>query len=78
VLLRGGTRDLLRRRLHLVRKRGPLLAHLQNLTPAYERGAFAQRIAYPSNREEPRYVLGAATLRRNRSEDRPRGETITE
>ena len=29
-------------------------------------------------RREPRYVLGAATLRRNRSEVRPRGETITE
>jgi transposase len=65
VLLRGGmlpqayvyppgmreTRDLLRRRLHLVRKRGQLLAHLQNLTHAYNRGAFAKRIAYPSNRE---------------------------
>ncbi len=65
VLLRGGmlpqayayppgmreTRDLLRRRLHLVRKRGQLLAHLQNLTHTYQRGAFAKRIAYPSNRE---------------------------
>jgi transposase len=65
VLLRGGmlpqayvyppgmreTRDLLRRRLHLVRKRGQLLAHLQNLTHAYNRGAFAKRIAYPSNRD---------------------------
>jgi transposase len=66
VLLRGGmlpqayvyppgmreTRDLLRRRLHLVRKRGQLLAHLQNLTHAYNRGAFEKRIAYPSNRED--------------------------
>jgi transposase len=65
VLLRGGmlpqayvypsgmreTRDLLRRRLHLVRKRGQLLAHLQNLTHAYNRGSFDKRIAYPSNRE---------------------------
>jgi transposase len=65
VLLRGGmlpqsyvyppgmreTRDLLRRRLHLVRKRGQLLAHLQNLRHAYNRGAFEKRIAYPSNRE---------------------------
>ena len=65
VLLRGGmlpqayvyppgmreTRDLLRRRLHLVRKRGQLLAHLQNLTHAYNRGSFEKRIAYPSNRE---------------------------
>jgi transposase len=65
VLLRGGmlpqayvyppgmreTRDLLRRRLHLVRKRGQLLAHLQNLRHTYNRGAFEKRIAYPSNRE---------------------------
>ena len=65
VLLRGGmvpqayvyppgmreTRDLLRRRLHLVRKRGQLLAHLQNLTHTYNRGAFEKRIAYPSNRK---------------------------
>ena len=64
VLLRGGmlpqayvyppgmreTRDLLRRRLHLVRKRGQLLAHLQNLRHTYNRGAFEKRIAYPSNR----------------------------
>jgi transposase len=65
VLLRGGllpqayvyppgmreTRDLLRRRLHLVRKRGQLLAHLQNLRHTYNRAAFEKRIAYPSNRE---------------------------
>jgi transposase len=65
LLLRGGmlpqayvyppgmreTRDLLRRRLHLVRKRGQLLAHLQNLRHTYNRGAFEKRIAYPSNRE---------------------------
>jgi len=65
VLLRGGmlpqayvyppgmreTRDLLRRRLHLVRKRGQLLAHLQNLRHTYNRGAFEKRIAYPSNRD---------------------------
>jgi transposase len=65
VLLRGGmlpqayvypagmreTRDLLRRRLHLVRKRGQLLAHLQNLRHTYNRGAFEKRIAYPSNRQ---------------------------
>jgi transposase len=65
VLLRGGmlaqayvypagmraTRDLLRRRLHLVRKRGQLLAHIQMTNQAYNLPAFAKRIAYPSNRE---------------------------
>ncbi len=45
------TRDLLRRRLHLVRKRGPLLAHIQMTNQQYNLPAFAKRIAYPSNRE---------------------------
>jgi transposase len=65
MLLRGGmlpqayvypagmraTRDLLRRRLHLVRKRGQLLAHIQMTNHQYNLPAFAKRIAYPSNRE---------------------------
>jgi transposase len=65
VLLRGGmlpqayvypaemraTRDLLRRRLHLVRKRGQLLAHIQNRIQQYNLPAFEKRIASPANRE---------------------------
>jgi transposase len=65
VLLRGGmlpqayvypaamrsTRDLLRRRLHLVRKRGQLLAHIQNTRAQYNLPEFAKRLAYPGNRE---------------------------
>ena len=65
VLLRGGmlpqayvypaemraTRDLLRRRLHLVRKRGQLLAHIQNTIHPYNLPAFEKRIACPANRE---------------------------
>ena len=60
VLLRGGmlpqayvypaamraTRDLLRRRLHLVRKRGQLLTHIQNTRAQYNLPAFAKRLAY--------------------------------
>ena len=34
------TRDLLRRRLHLVRKRGQLLAHIQNTRHQYQVPAF--------------------------------------
>ena len=45
------TRDLLRRRLHLVRKRGQLLAHIQNTRHQYQLPAFEQRIAYPANRD---------------------------
>jgi len=65
VLLRGGmlpqayvypaamrsTRDLLRRRLHLVRKRGELLAHIQNTRAQYNLPAFEKCLAYPGNRE---------------------------
>jgi len=45
------TRDLLRRRLHLVRKRGELLAHIQNTRAQYDLPAFERRLAYPANRE---------------------------
>jgi transposase len=65
VLLRGGmlpqayvyppemraTRDLMRRRLHLARKRGQLLAHIQNTVHQYNLPALEKRIAYPANRE---------------------------
>ena len=65
VLLRGGllpqayvypaamrsTRDLLRRRLHLVRKRGALRAHIQNTRAQYNLPAFEKRLAYAANRE---------------------------
>ena len=64
-LLRGGTipqayvypagmratRDLLRRRLHFVRKRGQLLAHIQNTNHQYNLPGFEKRIAYPANRD---------------------------
>jgi transposase len=45
------TRDLLRRRLHLVRKRGQLLAHIQNTQAQYNLPPFSRRLAYPANRE---------------------------
>jgi transposase len=65
VLVRGGmlpqayvypaamraTRDLLRRRLHLVRTRGQLLTHIQNTRAQYNLPAFAKRLAYPGNRD---------------------------
>jgi len=44
------TRDLLRRRLHIVRKRGQLLAHIQMTSHQYNLPALGKRIAYPSNR----------------------------
>lgn len=64
VLLRGGmlpqayvypaamrsTRDPIRRRLHLVRKRGQLLAHIQNTRAQYNLPVFGRKLAYRTNR----------------------------
>lgn len=44
------TRDLLRRRLYLVRKRGLLLAHIQNTNHQYNLPAIPAKLNYPSNR----------------------------
>src|SRR5262245_9017070 len=43
-------RDLLRCRLHLVRKRGQLLAHVQNTRAQYQLPEFGRRLTYPANR----------------------------
>ena len=65
VLVRGGlmpqayaypaemraTRDLMRRRLHFVRQRGALLAHIQITHHQYNLDAPGKRITYRSNRE---------------------------
>jgi transposase len=65
VLLRGGmlpqayvypaemraTRDLLRRRMHLARKRGELLAHVQNTNSQYNLPAIGKNLAYQANRD---------------------------
>jgi transposase len=65
VLLRGGmlpqayvypsemraTRDLLRRRMHLMRKRAELLAHIQNTNSQYNLPEIGKKIAYKANRD---------------------------
>jgi transposase len=65
VLLRGGmlpqasvypaemraTRDLLRRRMHLARKRGELLAHVHNTNSQYTLPAIGTKIADKANRD---------------------------
>ena len=56
------TRDLLRRRLHLVRKRGQLLAHIQNTNHQYNPPAFGKRIA---NREGVAEHFGKAAMRKS-------------
>lgn len=44
------TRDLLRRRTHLVRKRAELLAHVQNTNYQYNLPDIGKKIAYKANR----------------------------
>ena len=65
VLLRGGmlpqayvypaqmraTRDLLRRRTHLMRKRAELLAHVHNTNSQYNLPEIGKKIAYKANRD---------------------------
>jgi transposase len=64
VLLRGGmlpqayvypaemraTRDLLRRRMHLMRKRAELLAHIHNTNSQYNLPEISKKLAYKANR----------------------------
>jgi hypothetical protein len=45
------TRDLLRRRCHLVRKRAELLAHIQNTNSQYNLPEIGKKLAYKANRE---------------------------
>ena len=65
-LLRGGTlpqayvypagmretRDLLRRRQHLVHKRVEVIAHIQNTNSQYNHAPFGKKLGYAANREE--------------------------
>jgi transposase len=65
VLLRGGmlpqayvypaamraTRDLLRRRMHLMRKRAELLAHIHNTNSQYNLPEIGKKLAYQANRD---------------------------
>ena len=45
------TRDLLRRRTHLMRTRAELLAHVQNTNSQYNVPDIGKKIAYKANRE---------------------------
>src|SRR6266436_7058020 len=45
------TRDLLRRRMHLARKRGELLAHVHNTNSQYNLPAIGTKLAYTTNRD---------------------------
>jgi transposase len=78
VLLRGGmfpqayvypaemraTRDLLRRRCHLTRKRAELLAHLHNTNSQYHLPEMGKRLANKANREDGADHFPAPSVRK--------------
>jgi len=59
------TRDLLRRRLHLVRRRGNLLAHVQNTHHQYNLPVPAAKVAHKANREGVPDVFDHADARKS-------------
>jgi transposase len=59
------TRDLLRRRLYLVRKRGELLAHIQNTHHQYNLPQPRAKIIYKANREGVAEVFADPDARKN-------------
>jgi len=79
VLLRGGmlpmayvypapmrsTRDLLRRRMHLMHKRSELLAHIQNTNSQYCLPQFGKKIAYKKNRQGVAERFADASVRKS-------------
>src|SRR6266511_2936401 len=79
VLLRGGmlpqayvypgamraTRDLLRRRMHLMRKRAELLTHIQNTATQYLLPPFGKKIAHKSNRTDVAEQFTAPEVRKS-------------
>ena len=79
VLLRGGmiptayvypasmrsTRDLLRRRMHLMHHRSELLAHIQNTNSQYNLPDIGKKIAYKANREGVAERFADSSVRSN-------------
>ncbi len=83
VLLRGGmlpqayvypaamraTRDLLRRRVHLMRKRAELLTHIQNTNSRYNLPEIGKKLAYPANRDGGAERLADPAVRKSSAVD---------
>jgi transposase len=59
------TRDLLRRRNYLMRRRADLLAHIQNTNSQYNLPAFGKKIAYKVHREGVAEQFAAAEVRKS-------------
>jgi transposase len=58
------TRDLLRRRTHLMRKHSELLSHVQNTNSPYNRPEIGKKMAYKANRDGVAERFEAAAVQR--------------
>ena len=65
------TRDLLRRRTYLVRKRAELLTHLQILNAQYNLAPFPKRLCYAANRDDMKIAerFADASVHKNAAAD---------
>jgi transposase len=60
-----GTRDLLRRRMHRMRKRAELLSHVQNTNSQYNLPEIAKNLRYAFNREGVAERFSDASVQKN-------------
>ncbi|MBL3619575.1 MAG: IS110 family transposase [gamma proteobacterium endosymbiont of Lamellibrachia anaximandri] len=60
-----GTRDLLRRRIHMMRKRSELLAHVHNTTSQYNLPAIGKNLRYSFNREGIAEIFSDPSVRKS-------------
>jgi len=63
------TRDLLRRRCHLARKRAELLAHMHNTNTQYNLPEIGKRLAYKANRDDVAEPFPAPSVRKTIEQD---------
>jgi transposase len=72
------TRDLLRRRTHLVRLRGEALAHVENTVSQYNRPAIGKKLRYAANRDGVAATLTEPSARRSVESDFALAEHLDE
>jgi len=59
------TRDLLRRRMYLMRQRSQLITHIQNTNSQYNMEPFGKKIAYKSNRKDIAELFSDSMVRKS-------------
>ena len=59
------TRDLLRRRMYLMRQRSQLITHIQNTNAQYNMEPFGKKIAYKNNRKDIAELFSDSMVRKS-------------